>query len=379
MRFTTARAYCLVQLLTIVMLSTAARAQPTGTLDPLLRPRAALLTGQSRIVITARNASSLGAVTQLIQLLGGVLGRPLPLINGRAATVPNVSLTVLANSPAVQHIALDRLIVGAMERTGRTVLATDVRQEFGLDGSGIGVAVIDSGISAWHDDLMDAGNTSQRVDRFVNFTGGSATPSDEYGHGTHVAGIIAGNGFDSGGARSGIAPAARLVVLKVLDGSGRGRISDGIAALDYTGAHKTELNIRVVNLSVATGVYESYNLDPLTVAARRTVEARRRAAAGNNGRNSQGRRSGGITAPGNAPWCDVGVSSHMGTIDRVTIRSRRSALEVRPRSIARPSRTWWRRASASNRSACRTARSTTRDRPTCSPERCRRRIRRTSA
>ena len=87
------------------------------------------------------------------------------------------------------------------------------------------MAVIDSGISAWHDDLSEAVNPSQCVDRFVDFVGGSATPSDEYGHGTHVAGIIAGNGFDSGGARSGIAPASRLVVLKVLDGSGRGRIS----------------------------------------------------------------------------------------------------------------------------------------------------------
>src|SRR5262249_40050378 len=152
-------------------------------------------------------------VTQLIQLLGGVLGRPLPLINGRAATVPNLSLIALANNPFVQHIALDRLIAGAMERTGPATGATAARQEFGLDGSGVGVAVIDSGIPAWHDGLADAGNiSSQRVDRFVNFTGGSTTPSDDYGHGTHVAGIIAGNGFDSGGARSGIAPAAHLIV-----------------------------------------------------------------------------------------------------------------------------------------------------------------------
>jgi serine protease AprX len=320
MRFTTARAYWLVQLLTIVMLSTAAHAQPAGTLDPLLRPRATLLTGQSRVVVTARSASLLGTVTQLIQLLGGVLGRPLPLINGTAATVPNLALLTLANSTAVQHISLDRLIAGAMERTGPTTGATAVRQEFGLDGSGVGVAVIDSGITAWHDDLTNAGATGQRVDRFVNFTSGSSAPSDGYGHGTHVAGIIAGNGFDSGGARSGIAPAARLIVLKVLDASGRGRISDVIAALGYTVAHKTELNIRVVNLSVATGVYESYNLDPLTVAARRTVEAGIVvvAAAGNNGRSPQGETQyGGIAAPGNAPWVlTVGASSHMGTIDR---------------------------------------------------------------
>src|SRR4029077_19053726 len=83
---------------------------------------------------------------------------------------------------------------------------------------------------------------------------------------------------------------------------------------------KDTLNIRVVNLSVATGVYESYNFDPLTLAAQRTVTSGIVvvAAAGNNGRSPQGATQyGGITAPGNAPWVmTVGASSHMGTIDR---------------------------------------------------------------
>jgi serine protease AprX len=320
MRFTTTRVFCLVHLLAISTLSAAAFAQPPGALDPLLQARASLLTGQSRIVVIARDAASANIVALLIQQLGGALGRPLPIINGRAALVPNASLAALARNPAVQHVALDRLIFGALERTGPTTGATAVRQELGLDGSGIGVAVIDSGITAWHDDLSDAVYPSQRVDRFVDFVAGSATPSDEYGHGTHVAGIIAGNGFDSGGARSGIAPASRLIVLKVLDGSGRGRISDVIAAFDYVVTHQAEVNIRVVNLSVATGVYESYNSDPLTLAAKRAVDAGIVvvASAGNAGRNSQGSTQyGGTTAPGNAPWVlTVGASSHMGTIDR---------------------------------------------------------------
>jgi serine protease AprX len=320
MRFGTMRVCFLVQVLTLSSLCGAAHAQSLSALDPLLRPRTSLLFGQSRVLIVARDAASLGSVTQLIQLLGGTLGRPLPIINARAATIPNRSLVTLALTSTVQHVAFDRVIVGALERTGQTTGALAVRQQLGLDGSGVGVAVIDSGITPWHDDLSDAGNSSQRVDRFVNFTGSSTIPSDGYGHGTHVAGIIAGNGFDSGGARAGIAPGARLVVLKVLDGSGRGRISDVIAALDYVVAHRAELNIRVVNMSVATGVYESYNTDPLTIAARRAVEAGIVvvASAGNDGRSPQGRTQyGGITAPGNAPWVlTVGASSHMGTIDR---------------------------------------------------------------
>jgi serine protease AprX len=322
MRLRITRVCCVAQLLTILSFCTAAEALPPGVFDPLLQPRASLLTGQSRVVVVARDAASLGTVSVLIQLLGGTLGRPLPIINGRAATLPNTSLTALAGSAAVKHVAYDRMVAGTLERTGATIGATAVRQELGLDGAGIGVAVIDSGITAWHDDLSVPGalTPSQRVDRFVDFVNGAATPSDEYGHGTHVAGIIAGNGTDSDGARSGIAPASRLVVLKVLDGSGQGRISDVIAALDYAVKYQGDLNIRVINLSVATGVYESYDADPLTLAAKSAVDAGIVvvASAGNNGRNSQGQTQyGGVTAPGNAPWVlTVGASSHMGTIDR---------------------------------------------------------------
>ena len=135
---------------------------------------------------------------------------------------------------------------------------------------------------------------------------------------------------------------------------------------------KTELNIRVVNLSVATGVYESYNLDPLTLAAKRAVDAGIVvvAAAGNNGRNPHGQTQyGGITAPGNAPWVlTVGASSHMGTIDRADDTIARVQLSRSDRDRSRgEAGSAWRRASASNRSACRTARSTTRGRPTCLP------------
>src|SRR5262249_27923629 len=174
----------------------------------------------------------------------------------------------------------------------------------GYDGSGVGVAVIDSGVTPWHDDLAAADQTSQRVDRFVDFTAGQQIPYDDYGHGTHVAGIIAGNGFDSSGARSGIAPAAHLVVLKVLDGSGQGHISDVIAAIDYAIANKDALHIRIVNLSVASGVYESYDSDPLTLAARRAVDAGLVvvAAAGNNGRSAAAAtRYGGNTAARQSP------------------------------------------------------------------------------
>src|SRR5256885_196657 len=83
---------------------------------------------------------------------------------------------------------------------------------------GLGLAIIDSGLTTWHDDVSADG----RIDRFVDFVNGRAVPYDDYGHGTHVTGIVAGNGFDSGGARTGIAPGAHVIALKALNGSGAG-------------------------------------------------------------------------------------------------------------------------------------------------------------
>ncbi len=263
----------------------------------------------------------MAGVIALIQQVGGTPGRQLSLINAVAAEVPNVSLAALASNVLVRRIALDRIVIGTDARTDATIGTAVARRQFGYDGRGVGVAVIDSGITDWHDDLMQSGIPgSQRVDQFVDLLNGQPAPYDDYGHGTHVAGIIAGNGYDSGGARTGIAPGVRLLVLKVLDGSGRGRISDVIAAFEYVIQHRHEFNVRVINVSVGAGVSESYTTDFLAEASRRAVEQGIVvvAAAGNAGRRPDGRTQyGAIAAPGNAPWVlTVGASSHMGTTDR---------------------------------------------------------------
>ncbi len=295
-----------------------AQTVPAGKLDPLAQGRLSNITGRSRVIVRGANAFSLFLVTSLIRQLGGVPGRQLPILNAVVADVPNAALPILAGNSLVLKVALDRAVRGSNERTSVTVGATAVRQALGYDGSGVGVAVIDSGIASWHDDLMRTGVPgSQRVDQFVDFVNGRPSPYDDYGHGTHVAGIIAGNGFDSGGARAGIAPAATLLVLKVLDASGHGRISDVIAAIDYVVSHQSTFHTRVINLSIGAGVFESYNSDLLTLAARKAVDQGIVvvASAGNAGRNSDGHDVyGGTTAPGNAPWVlTVGASSTQGT------------------------------------------------------------------
>ncbi len=258
---------------------------------------------------------------------GGKVGRRLGLMNGLAVELPNKVLRRLANHPAVDRIVWDRPLDPMLNRVAVTVGARTVQRSLGVTGAGIGVAVIDSGISTWHDDLTYQGSSSlvkvkagQRVAAFVDFVNGATSPYDSYGHGTHVAGIIAGNGHDSYGVRAGIAPDAHLVGLRVLDGDGRGVISNVIAAIEWAVANRTAYNIRVINLSVGAGITESYTTDPLAQAAKRAVDAGIVvvAAAGNLGRNKLGQpQYGGITAPGNAPWVlTVGASSTEGTFTR---------------------------------------------------------------
>ena len=300
-------------LLAILVAALPARAadRADATLDAPLKARTHA-GGTSRVIIETTDVKGTDI---LIRSLKGKPGRRLGLVTGQVAEVPNAALESLARHAGISAIRLDRAVRGKMERTAAAVGANWVRENLGFDGGGIGVAIIDSGVTSWHDDLG-----SDRVVHFADFVDFRPTPYDDYGHGTHVAGIIAGSGYDSNGARHGIAPAANLVVLKVLDGDGFGYISNVIAALDYAVEHRAQFNIRVINLSVAAGVYESYTTDPLTLAAKRAVEAGVVVvtAAGNLGRSPQGQpQYGGITAPGNAPWVlTVGASSHNGTITR---------------------------------------------------------------
>jgi serine protease AprX len=281
--------------------------------------------GTSRVIVTLKPGWDASGDFRGV---GGRLGRRLGLINGQVVELPNWLLRKLADSPAIERIVWDRPTHGDMKTAAVSVGARSVREDLGFDGAGVGVAIIDSGVTNWHDDLTYRGANSsvrvvngQRVARFVDFVNGRTTAYDDYGHGTHVAGIIGGNGYDSSGARAGIAPGSHLVSLKVLDANGSGYISDVIAALDWAVQNKTAYNIRVINLSVGAPVTESYNTDPLTLAAKRAVEAGIVvvAAAGNMGQNSWGRTQyGAISAPGNAPWVlTVGAYSHQGTTTRI--------------------------------------------------------------
>ena len=160
----------------------------------------AVTTERTAVIIQIAPGHSSTELLPLLERMGGTPGRTLDIINAQAAELTAAAIAALTDHPLVNRISIDHEVAGTMERTSAAIGATAIRDTLGYDGTGVGVALIDSGVTPWHDDLA-SGDGGQRVARFVDFVDNRQTPYDDYGHGTHVAGIIAGSGFDSGGAR----------------------------------------------------------------------------------------------------------------------------------------------------------------------------------
>jgi serine protease AprX len=263
---------------------------------------------------------------QMLASNGGRWKQTLQVINGAAYRIPIKLLDFLEKHPDVAYVSPDRPNAPSFDVVTAAAVTADVaKTQYGLDGSGVGVAVIDSGVFN-HDDLQKADNSGSRVVYSQSFVAGDASTSDTYGHGTHVAGIVAGNGHDSqsGYAQQykGIAVKANIVNLRVLDGNGAGSDSQVIAAIQRAIQLKSTYNIRVMNLSLGRPIFESYALDPLCQA----VEAAWKSgivvvvAAGNTGRTNSGgiHGYGTIQSPGNDPnVITVGATNTNGTLTRL--------------------------------------------------------------
>ncbi|HET6957034.1 MAG TPA: S8 family peptidase, partial [Vicinamibacterales bacterium] len=182
---------------------------------------------------------------------------------------------------------------------------------------GIGVAIVDSGISP-HAALTG------KVVANVSLITGDPSVLDAFGHGTHVAGIIAGNGSAAASVTGlftgGVAPGVQLVNVRVLGADGVGRTSDVIAGIQWAIANRARYNIRVINLSLGHPVMEPSATDPLCEVVADAFHAGIVvvAAAGNDGVTADGTRVlGGITSPGNSPWAiTVGSLNTWGTVKR---------------------------------------------------------------
>ncbi|MBA3354023.1 MAG: S8 family serine peptidase, partial [Blastocatellia bacterium] len=246
----------------------------------------------------------------------------------------------VSQARGVKHLSLDRELktLGHIEKTTGASIARTIHQGLNvsllgtgvlntsseLDGAGIGIAIVDSSIRENHRSFVSTSGAKRVVQR-ANFTTDSRVDYDEFGHGTHVASLAAGNNganlnLSDGNFISpyeGVASGSKIINIRVLDDYGVGTTARLISALNWILANRAANNIRVVNLSLGAPAVETWRNDPLCRAVRQltAVGIVVVAAAGNNGKNAAGQKLyGAIHSPGNDPTViTVGAANTFGT------------------------------------------------------------------
>jgi serine protease AprX len=227
------------------------------------------------VIVRAGSPQALVRAEAVVRRSGGTVQRELSLISGFAGRVSAGTVAALRRTEGVAEVTEDGSVRMKADKWlddgGANTSVDKVKNAAGgkkantaaLTGAGVGVALIDSGVAP-----VTGLNQPGKVVNGPDLSFESQTPGltniDTYGHGTHMAGIIAGNdpGFQ------GIAPGAKLISLKVAAADGAADVSQVIAAIDWVVTHRNDagLNIRVLNLSFGTDSAQSALLDPLSYA-----------------------------------------------------------------------------------------------------------------
>ncbi len=196
---------------------------------------------------------------QAIENIGNIIYK-LPMIDAYVIEVDQDQLDYLKSVDGLISMEMDTHITAQMNRVS-DVIESHWAHEHGYFGRGVGVAVVDTGIAP-HKDFLEGGN---RITAFKDFISQRAEAYDDNGHGTHVAGIIGGNGYSSKGKYRGIAPECSFIGVKVLDHRGDGNISDVLAGLQWIIDNRKKYNIRIVNISVGTSSKDNLDENSLLV------------------------------------------------------------------------------------------------------------------
>ncbi len=244
--------------------SASAASRTTGVLDPGLP-----VTGQALLPVVV-TGTSVRASVAAVRAAGVRPGRELPLVDGVAARVPADRLAALAARPGVAAVTRDRTgqVHGASYDTGTSASpfawSTGTAPLWGRsDGEGVAVAVLDTGVAPVPD-LAD------RLVSGPDLSGEGDPRSDGYGHGTVMAGLVAGSGAASGSTpRTGTAPGARVVSVKVAGANGAADVSTVLAAMHWVAAYREQYGIRVLSLSWGVPSTQDPAVDPLDHAVER--------------------------------------------------------------------------------------------------------------
>jgi serine protease AprX len=264
---------------------------------------AASAAAPSRTIVTFDRATPAPERSRLVEAAGGRVVRDLHLIDGLGVAIDRRGAQRLARQAGVRAVTPDAPVrpsairgssTGGAETTAAQcdgiwgswcpgALATAFVQstradrawadpQYAATGEGVGVAVIDTGIDGAVTDFLGADGSSRVVASAV-VNPDATTADDRYGHGTHVAGLVAGNGRRLPASDRlynrylGTAPDAHLVSIKVSDDTGNATLIDVIDGLQFAVDFKDVYGIRVVNLSLSSTVARSYLEDPLDAAA----------------------------------------------------------------------------------------------------------------
>ena len=259
----------------------------TSAPPPALDPQLARLAGADprqhvEVIIQFKRGVDAAQGRALVGSLGGAPGLGLPIINGMSARLTASAARRLAASPLVHAVSPNAPIKeSTLVNFDPGQLATTFDQNVRATrlwnyttGQGVGVAVIDTGITGNNPDFATSQtDPTSRVTASAVENPNATTAADMYGHGTDVAGLVAGNGgnLDSSdpqwGKYAGTAPDANLISIKISDDSGTATTLDAIYGLQFAVEHKNDYNIRVVNMSFRSTSAESYQTDPLDAAA----------------------------------------------------------------------------------------------------------------
>jgi len=305
---------------TFVLLASLAASVPAAP------AQAAGATLHERVIVRAVTGD---VARSAVAAVGGVVRIDLPIVDGVAADVPAQLVAALAGTPGIRAVTPDaRMTVqsSVVDEPSRTaarwpksvyhqVVRVDRLAERGGTGEGVTVALLDTGIN---ETLDLAGRIKDVEDLFgypspcINLSG-EPTCDDDYGHGTFLAGIIAGDGTASDGRYTGVAPDAELVSIKVGAADGSADVSSVLAGIQWSVSFREQYDIGVLNLSLGTNSTESWTVDPLNYAVEQawfagiTVVV----AASNRGPDA-----GTISKPGDDPY----VITVGATDDRKTVK-----------------------------------------------------------
>lgn len=234
-------------------------------------------------VVVRGTAGGGEALERAVEDAGGRVTRRLPLVDGLAATLSPAGVRTLAQHEAVAALTPDRRVTvqGALTGRGRDPVhlretgVLDARAE-GASGHGVTVALVDTGVAEVPDlagRIVEVTDEATGMRATCQNLSGEKGCADTYGHGTFIAGLIAGTGVESGGQHTGAAPEARIVSVKVAGRDGASDVSTVLAAIQWVVSFRDRYGIDVLNLSLGTDSTEPWYSDPLNYAVERAWDA----------------------------------------------------------------------------------------------------------